>query len=529
MIRRTPSRRVRQIGLGVVLVAAISFLCAPPASAAVQVTGEGASFPLIEIEQWRADVARPPLNLQIVYNGTSSGQGREEFKAGRVDFGVSDIPYPPGAEPGFEFAYVPLSAGGIAFMFNLKDVAGRRVRDLKLTPVTSCKVLTGQITKWTDPELVADNPKFVSGYLSTDKIKVIMRSGAAGTSYILGEYCQQLAPAVWQRFTVEGPGFAGGVPWSNHPGPPLSQWPAPPGGANAGSSDQNANTVASEATGAGAITAVETGFARERNFPVASVRNDTATFVQPTEPAVTRALSYAGKDPRGTQKLVYNPGDPAAYNPSSYSYAIVKTGPNSMESAKGNVLAQFLNYSAGAGQLRADSLGYAPLSQNLIDVALDVVSRIAGAPPKASFDYAAAVGGGGNEPSGSNGTPAGGGGGAAAETPSPSAGSANGPRGGTPAGGGGDGSGNPTGGAPTVSGSNTGTVPPGAVAVKVMPADSRRGAAGSDGTSELALMPFPVQPTSTNDSDSVVPLGWILALGALGYFYGRHRNRQAQP
>ncbi len=196
--------------------------------AAVQVIGEGTSFPLIEIEQWRADVALPPYNLQIVYNGTSSGQGREEFKNGRVDFGVSDIPYPPGTEPGFAFSYVPLSAGGIAFMFNLEDVAGRRVTDLKLTATTACKIFTGQITKWTDREIVADNPKFSVGYLSNDKVKVIMRSGAAGTSFILGDYCEKLAPAVWRQFTIDGPGFGGGVPWSNHPGPPLSQWPAPP-------------------------------------------------------------------------------------------------------------------------------------------------------------------------------------------------------------------------------------------------------------------------------------------------------------
>ncbi len=339
-----------------------------PAGAAVQVIGEGASFPLIEIEQWRADVAQPPLNLQIVYNGTSSGQGRDEFKANRVDFGVSDIPYPPGLEPSFPFSYVPLSAGGIAFMFNLTDVAGRRVRDLKLTAVTACKLLTGQITKWTDPEIVAHNPKFVAGFLTTDKVKVIMRSGAAGTSFILGDYCQKMAPAVWQQFTVDGPGFQGGAPWSNHPGPPLSQWPAPPGGANAGGSDQNANTVASEATGSGAITAVETGFAKERNFPVASVENDAGVFVQPTEAAVTTALSYAGKDPRGTQKLVFNPGDANAYNPSTYSYAIVKTGAGSMDPEKGSALAQFLYYSAGPGQLKAEGLGYAPLSQNLIDV-----------------------------------------------------------------------------------------------------------------------------------------------------------------
>ncbi len=563
---RTSSRRWIYRPL-VVVLAALAVLAglvhdAAPAAAAVQVIGEGASFPLIEIEQWRADVALPPYNLQIVYNGTSSGQGREEFKNGRVDFGVSDIPYPSGTEPGFAFSYVPLSAGGIAFMFNLEDVAGRRVTDLKLTPTTACKIFTGQITKWTDSEIVADNPKFSAGYLSNDKVKVIMRSGAAGTSFILGDYCEKLAPAVWRQFTIDGPGFAGGVPWSNHPGPPLSQWPAPPGGANAGGSDQNANTVASDGTGAGAITAVETGFAIERNIPVASVQNDTGAFVRPTEAAVTTALSYAGKDPRGTQKLVFNPGDSAAYNPSTYSYAIVKTGPGSMDAVKGNVLAQFLNYSAGPGQLKAEQLGYAPLPQNLIDVAFDVIATVAGAPPRSTFLIAGGGGGGGSggaggggggapQDSGSAGGQGGSGGDPAVGVGNPT--TSSGGSGTTPGGGGGGGSAaNASTGATSGAGSGaTITAPDGGAgktlvttktgAVVKSPARAAgssngggenggggNGGGANEGAGEVALLPFPEQPVGATARDSVLPLGWVLAMGGAGYLYNRRRERSAQ-
>ena len=149
-----------------VLGALIALAMVPGVSGAAGLTviGEGSSYPLIEIERWRADVAESGLGLQIVYNGTSSGQGRDEFTNGRVDFGVTDIPYPPGTTPTFEFATVPLSPAGIGFMFNLTDVAGRRVRDLKLTPVTACKIFTGQITKWTDSEILTDNPKRLYGF-----------------------------------------------------------------------------------------------------------------------------------------------------------------------------------------------------------------------------------------------------------------------------------------------------------------------------------------------------------------------------
>ncbi|MFN0025676.1 MAG: substrate-binding domain-containing protein [Acidimicrobiales bacterium] len=553
---RAPRRKGLFASLAVVAIIVAQLLDVTPAGAAVQVIGEGASFPLIEIEQWRADVAQPPYNLQIIYNGTSSGQGRDEFKAGRVDFGVSDIPYPNGSEPSFPFGYVPLSAGGIAFMFNLSDVAGRRVRDLRLTPTTVCKLLTGQITSWTDPEIVADNPKFVAGFLALDKVKVIMRSGAAGTSYILGDYCQKLAPAVWQKFTVDGPGFQGGAPWANHPGPPLSQWPAPPGGANAGGSDQNANTVASGATGAGAITAVETGFAHERNFPVASVQNDVGVFVQPTEAAVTTALSYAGKDPRGTQKLVFNPGNADAYNPSTYSYAIVKTGAGSMDAEKGSALAQFLYYSAGPGQLKAEDLGYAPLPQNLIEVAYQVASNIAGAPQLTVY----VISEGGTDVPGGGGAGGAGGGGGGAGGGGAGAGGGGGGGGGAAAGGGGsaggdatsqtgdDGSGGGGGDNGTSGGAGDGSVGdaaqsggpsgPNATAANRTAVTTKSGAVvktpggpKAGNSTELVsgpleqARPYPVQPLGEDSSDSVLPLGWVLAMGGAGFLFSRYRNR----
>ncbi|MFN0027332.1 MAG: hypothetical protein ACKV2O_09165, partial [Acidimicrobiales bacterium] len=213
----------------------------------------------------------------------------------------------------------------------------------------------------------------------------------AGTSYVMGQYCQALAPAVWERFALEGPAFQGGALWSNHPGPPLSQWPAPPGGANAGGSDQNANTVVSDTTGAGGFTAVEVGFALERNFPVASVRNDAGVFVQPTTAAVNKALSHAGGAVGGVPTLRFNPGDQDAYNPSAYNYALVRTGVNGMTPDKGSVLAQFLNYAVTRGQLKAEGLGYVPLPQRLIDGARDGIATVNGAPPRPQFNYADAM------------------------------------------------------------------------------------------------------------------------------------------
>ena len=57
------------------------------------------------------------------------------------------------------FVYVPVSAGGLAFMYNLRDGTGQQVTNLRLTRQAACKIFTGAITKWNDPEIVRYNPQ----------------------------------------------------------------------------------------------------------------------------------------------------------------------------------------------------------------------------------------------------------------------------------------------------------------------------------------------------------------------------------
>jgi phosphate transport system substrate-binding protein len=551
---------------------------AAPAAAEVSISGEGSSFVLIEVDQWRADVSKFNPPLVVNYIGSSSGIGRQRFldpPASRtVDFAISDIPYVTEG-PSSPFAYVPISAGGMAFMFNLKDKAGRRIKDLRLTPETACKIFTNQITKWSDPLLVADNPKLRAG-VSQDKIKLVLRNGAAGTSYILGQYCIATAPAVWNQFQNDAPTFPG-APASGYegaPGPPVNQWPVPLGGVNAGNSDGNADQVANEATGESSICVVETGFAKNRKFPVASVKNAAGVFIQPTDSAVTKALGYAGSDPRGTQKLDFVTPDANAYNPSTYSYALVPIN-TGLDPAKGTVLAKFLNYAVGAGQESAEVLGYAPLPQNLVDLAFDLIRQIPGAPPKESYtavqpkappvaeeetpdpgtDPGNGGGGGGGVVIGGVGgdggggqTPAAGDGGGGGQTPaagsdggnasgSGNSGSASG------SGGGGSGAGSDSGSTSGVGGATSGSGTPGAAGGSTTTVATVKGntvtngkttvagktgspANAGGGSNQVAAGAFVEQASERPvDPDSSVPLAWVLALGAAGYLFARRGRK----
>jgi phosphate transport system substrate-binding protein len=560
-------------------LAMLMFIVLPwrPAAAAETISGEGSSFVLLEVVQWLADVRVPPYNLSVNYLGTSSGEGRQRFREKGVDFAMSDIPYISDT-PTFPFAYVPVSAGGMAFMFNLRDSAGRAITDLKLTAETACAIFTGEIKEWTDPRLkVGPDGRPINTALAGVKqkrIKLVLRKGPAGTSYILGQYCIKMAPPqIWSDFVNASKGYEGGDPNSGFegaPGPPSSQWPIPPGSVPAGGSVETADYVANPSTGESSIAVVESGFAKVRSIPVASVLNAAGKFVKPTEAAVTAALKFAGDDPRGTQKLVFDPPDPAAYNPSTYSYALVHQT-DGMTPEKGKALAQFLNYAVGKGQEIAVALDYAPLPQNLVDQAFTNISQIPGAPTKESYT-AVPVGagpapveeeetptpeanpdpGGGNNPApGGGANPSGG------DNPAAGTGSnpASGPSGGNDSNSAGDqsSSGNSTsGGADGADSSgSSGSDPatpgsPGAVNGVNKPEVLNGGVTKTGATnstvkggvsnSKVAIGANPAaggtsggfveqSPERPADRDSIVPLGWVLALGAAGFVLAKRSSR----
>jgi len=359
---------------------------ASPASAeGARVTGGGASFPQLELEQWRADVAGPPYNLDVDYQAAGSTFGRQKYLAGQLDYGVSDIPFQPeemeqvSKSPRKDFVYVPVSAGGLGFMYNLIGTDGRRITNLRLSQVAVCRLFTEDEIYWDDPQVAADNPGVA---LPRQRVRPVARSDGSGTSYVLSEFCISTAPDVWARFLGLIAQVAPSTASSEFSaGRPTSQWPSGYGAMGvAFASDGVANTVANDLAGANTITYVEAGFSTERGFPNAFVRNAAGVFTPPGAPNVTAALGFATARRDGTFNLDYLAGDPAAYFPSSYSYVIAQT--NGFDPAKGRTLGTFLYYAVTAGQRRAESLGYARLSTVLVNLALDQISRIPGAGPR---------------------------------------------------------------------------------------------------------------------------------------------------
>lgn len=397
MTKRRPLAAPRTVYLAVfwvvtmLLTAPLVAISDSRAGAASAITGGGSSFAALEIDQWRADTARKPFSLQVNYVSQGSTFGRQEFIGGNLDYGASDITFQPGEIPPLQsrrcggrpadvgcFVYVPVSAGGLSFMYNLIDGSGNRVNDLKLTRRTSCKIFTGAIKKWNDPELVQDNPQ-LAGF-NRDIVPVI-RADGAGESFVFSQFCIAVAHDVWAAFVAERiQNDPQNVASDFRAGSPVSNWPQNWGRSSpALYADGTANVVSDAVAGRDTITYVAAGYAKVRSFPVASLQNAAGVFTQPDEDNVTVALGYATGRGDGTFNLNFTGPDSRAYFPSTYSYVIAQT--TGFDRSKGEALGTFLCYAVSIGQKIAPQLRYARLSAPLVQIAINAISHIPGAPP----------------------------------------------------------------------------------------------------------------------------------------------------
>jgi phosphate transport system substrate-binding protein len=133
-----------------VLGMAITVVRVSPADAAtsyVPISGQGSTWSENALDQWISDVQQ--YGMRINYDGDGSTQGRQAYIAGTTDFAASDIPFQTNPNDGSapedptpnSYAYMPITAGGTVFMYNL-TIAGQRVTNLRLSGANIAKIFT---------------------------------------------------------------------------------------------------------------------------------------------------------------------------------------------------------------------------------------------------------------------------------------------------------------------------------------------------------------------------------------------------
>ena len=141
------------------------------------INGSGSTFQTTFQQAAISAFKQTQPNVTVNYGSGGSGKGRTDLASGVVNYAGSDSPIPSSETANFKgktVLYFPVVIGPISLSYNLSGVSS-----LKLDAVTIAKIFQGQITKWNDSAIAADNPGVT---LPSTSITLAVRSDSSGTT-----------------------------------------------------------------------------------------------------------------------------------------------------------------------------------------------------------------------------------------------------------------------------------------------------------------------------------------------------------
>jgi phosphate transport system substrate-binding protein len=236
----------------------------PVADEAKALNGAGATFPAPLYQKWFDEYSKL-TQVQVNYQAIGSGGGIKGIQDQTVDFGASDAPMSDDQlkdAKGGEIFHVPAALGAIVPTYNLPNVKSK----LKFTGPNIAAIYLGDISKWNDPKLVADNPDLSS---VNEDIVVVHRSDGSGTTFGFTDYLSAVSPD-----------------WKSRVGKATSvNWPTGLGG------NGNAGVAGEVQQNPGSIGYVELIYAIQNNMTYGQVKNKGGAWIDPSLESVTAAAS----------------------------------------------------------------------------------------------------------------------------------------------------------------------------------------------------------------------------------------------
>ena len=323
-----------------VVTAAVAFGPIFTAVAQAQaVNGAGATFPAPLYERYAREIRKKNPNLSLNYQGIGSGGGIRQFTAGTVDFGGSDAAMTDDqiAKVKNGVILVPTAGGAVAVVYNLPGV-----KELRLSRKVLPAIFTGQITRWDDAQIKADNPGV---NLPGTSIRGIVRADSSGTTFIFTNHLSSINPY-----------FKGRIGANTAP-----KWTIP----NILRAKGNPGVAASVRSTPGSIGYVEYQYARTNNLTSALVQNKQGQYVAPSLESANQALSDV-QFPENYRVFV---GDPSqGYPIVGLTWMLIYR--NYANAAKGSAVKAMVNWVLTDGQQFNDDLNYtripAPVAQKVI-------------------------------------------------------------------------------------------------------------------------------------------------------------------
>ena len=310
----------------------------------------GATFPKAFYDEAIATLAEEAPDLVIEYGGGGSGKGRSDLQEKVVDFAGTDSTVKEedfAKFTGGEFVYVPTVLAPITISYNMAGID-----ELQLTPATIAAIFQLEITNWSDPLIAADNP---DATLPDEAIVVARRADGSGTT---DNFSKFLNAAVGPDTTGE---------WLLGTGSEL-EWPE---GTQAG--DGNSGVAQIISSTEGAIGYVDLSDANANGFKFAAVQNKAGNFVLPTLDATTAAAEGVEVKDDLTFFVGWADGD-EAYPIAAQTWIIAYTTQD--DPAKAENIRGFLTYLLTEGQEMAPSIDFAPLPDELREMAMANIAKI---------------------------------------------------------------------------------------------------------------------------------------------------------
>ena len=358
-------------------VVAVSALAANSAVAAVSITAGGSSFaaPLINACKvaWQTSTGNT-----LTYTTSSSGTGQTNENNGIGDFNFSDSSY---TSTKSTVIHIPVVAAPIAVGYNLPNQS----KDLYLSQKTLSDIFAGNVTKWNDPEIAADNNRTVtvtifkkdgngnpikdsSGKpvvvntvtkkiyytLPNQNIRIVARADSSGTTANFVKLFNAQFPSVWSKPNDKT--FINDFPGNINDSKNLGRIQTATGSAGV------AATMAKTPYSIGYFeSSYATGVLRN-----ALIGNAAGGFAAPDAAGTSAFLGSATATADGKLTFNYNTTTPGAYVLGIVSYALVDsaaTGDNA-KAAK-----SFLQYVlSSACPTSAPTLGFAIITGSLLDL-----------------------------------------------------------------------------------------------------------------------------------------------------------------
>ena len=312
------------------------------------IAAAGATFPMPYYNMVIKDYIAKK-GVLVTYGGIGSGGGIKSLKDKVVDFGATDafLSDDKMAEMPAEIVHIPTCLGAVVIAYNLPGVEG-----LKLTDELLEGIFMGDITKWSDSRIQANN---TGADLSDTPITIVHRSDGSGTTHIFSDFMSKIS-ARWAKDVGTGKALL---------------WPV---GMGAKGNPGVAGTIKSTV---GSIGYIGSEYAFAQKIPVALLQNKSGQYIEPTIESIS--ASAQGAIPDDTRVMLTVSDDPGAYPICGFTWLILYKDQayDGRSKAQAQTTLDFLDWIVSAdAQAVAPKVNYAPLPQKAVDRAKAILRSV---------------------------------------------------------------------------------------------------------------------------------------------------------